>query len=347
MSEQSVESKVKEQLKEITYPGIERDIVSLGFIHNILLTDGKVEIVFAPTTKKQEHIKQLLSEIEQQAQKIAEVNEVEINIKQAKDSGAKQQQQSVEPEPVENVEEVIAVASGKGGVGKSTVAVNLASSLSQQGYNTGFADLDLFGPSAPTVFGMDKKPEVTADEQIVPLDFKGIQVISIGFVLPTDQPTIWRGPMVSQGVEQLLGGVVWDDLDYLILDLPPGTGDTQITLCQKIEMTGAVLVTTPQQIAVADVRRANQMFQKMDVETLGIVENMSSYICPDCGSERQIFGSGGGQKLAEELGVPFLGGIPLSENVREATDSGTPIVFEEPESEATKSFGSIAKKITE
>jgi len=346
MAEQSLESKVKEQLKEITYPGIDRDIVSLGFINNISVNGERVEIIFAPTTKKQEHIQQLISKIEQQAQKVEGISEVTVELEEPDAGGQKKKQQTVEPEPVDNVEEVIAVASGKGGVGKSTVAVNLASSLACREYRVGFADLDFYGPSAPTVFGMEKRPEVTADEQIIPLDYRGIQVISIGFVLPSDQATIWRGPMVSQGVEQLLGGVAWDNLDYLILDLPPGTGDTQITLAQKIKMNGAILVTTPQQIAVADVRRANQMFNKMDVETLGIIENMSNYICPECGAKRQIFGSGGGEQLAEELNVPFLGGIPLGENIREATDRGTPIVFDEPDSEATKSFGSIAEKIS-
>ncbi len=344
MDQQPPANLIKEKLKQINFPGMDRDIVALGFIKNISVEAGKAEIIFAPSTKKPEHLQELEKQIKRLAASVDGVDLVEVNLKQP--AGGKQnQKKQPEPEPVEGADEVIAVASGKGGVGKSTVAVNLACTLSEEGYKVGFADLDLYGPSAPTVFGVDRQPEVTEEEKIIPLDFEGLKVISIGFVLPSSQPTIWRGPMVGKGVEQLLGDVQWEGLDYLILDLPPGTGDTQITLCQKVEFTGAVLVTTPQELAVADVRRAINMFEKMDVDLLGIIENMSSYICPECGVENKIFGEGGGEELARELTVPFLGDIPLVEDIRRASDEGRPLVFQEPEGEVAQSFSAVAARL--
>lgn len=239
----------------------------------------------------------------------------------------------------------MAVASGKGGVGKSTVAVNLAAALSEQGHEVALADMDIYGPSAPTMFGIKERPRITSEEKIMPLETRGIDLMSIGFVLDETEPVVWRGPMVMKAVEQFLRDVDWGEQDYMVIDLPPGTGDAQLTLMQKVPLSGAVIVTTPQDVALIDAQKGVEMFRKLDVKILGIVENMSVYICPDCGHEERIFGSGGGRKEALRLDVPFLGGVPIEPEICRGGDEGEPIVYRDPASKATEVFFSMAEAV--
>ncbi len=241
---------------------------------------------------------------------------------------------------------MIAVASGKGGVGKSTVAVNLAVALSRLGHRTGLMDSDVYGPSIPKMLGLEgHRPAVTGEEKIVPLETHGLKTISMGFLIDDDSPVIWRGPMVTGLLKQFLFQVVWGDLDFLILDLPPGTGDAQLTIVQSVALAGGLIVTTPQDVALLDVQRGIKMFQQVEVPILGIVENMSVFACPHCGEESSIFSSGGGEAAAQRYGVPFLGGIPLSPDYSAAGDKGVPTVIADPDASLTKTMFAIAKRI--
>lgn len=240
---------------------------------------------------------------------------------------------------------VIAIASGKGGVGKSTVAANLALSLKEKGFSVGLLDLDLYGPSVPMMFGHHKPTESVSEEGILPAVKYGIQLMSLGFFLDTQSAVIWRGPLVTRAVGQLLSDVIWKPMDYLVLDLPPGTGDIQLSLVQKIKLTGAIIVTTPQDLALADVKRAISMFEKVNVPIIGIVENMSYFKCPECGHTSYIFGQNGGFRESERSNVAFLGEIPLNENIMTATDTGCPIVESKPDSEESRHYLEIADKV--
>ncbi len=244
-----------------------------------------------------------------------------------------------------NVKNIIAVASGKGGVGKSTTAVNLALALSAEGAQVGILDADIYGPSQPMMMGISGKPESHDGKTMEPLENHGVQVSSIGFMIDPDQPMVWRGPMVTQALQQLLQQTNWRDLDYLIVDMPPGTGDIQLTLSQKVPVTGAVIVTTPQDIALLDARKGLKMFDKVGIPILGIVENMSTHICSNCGHAEAIFGSGGGEKMCAEYDVDFLGALPLTMSIREQTDSGTPTVIADPNGKATEIYKMIARRV--
>jgi ATP-binding protein involved in chromosome partitioning len=248
------------------------------------------------------------------------------------------------PAPLPGVGAVVAIASGKGGVGKSTVAVNLAVALARQGLRIGLLDADIYGPSLPRMLGESRRPEVQAD-RIIPIAAWGLKAMSMGFLVEEDSAMIWRGPMIMGAVQQFLGQVSWGELDVLIVDLPPGTGDIQLTLSQKVQVTGAVIVSTPQDIALIDARRAVRMFEKVEVPVLGMIENMSVFCCPNCGHRSSIFGHGGARTEAATLGLPFLGEIPLLMDVRETADAGTPIVAEQPESEGAQAFAAIAKSL--
>ena len=239
----------------------------------------------------------------------------------------------------------VAVASGKGGVGKSTVAANLALALERVGHRVGLMDSDIYGPSQQMMMGIDEKPYVNEANQIVPIERYGVKVMSLGFLMDVDQPVIWRGPMVMKAVEQFLQDVAWGALDFLVIDLPPGTGDAQLTLTQKIHLSGAVIVTTPQDVSLIDARKGLAMFQKVNVPLLGIVENMSYYLCPKCGNREEIFKHGGGKRTAEELHVPFLGEIPLDPKIAIGGDAGRPIVAGEPKSAVTEAYLRIAEAI--
>jgi ATP-binding protein involved in chromosome partitioning len=247
--------------------------------------------------------------------------------------------------PKSNVKNIIAVASGKGGVGKSTTAVNLALALSAEGAQVGILDADIYGPSQPTMLGIAGQPQSLDGKTMEPMENHGVQVSSIGFLIDQDQPMVWRGPMVTQALQQLLEQTNWRDLDYLIVDMPPGTGDIQLTLSQKVPVTGAVIVTTPQDIALLDARRGLKMFEKVDIPILGVVENMSVHVCSNCGHAEPIFGTGGGEKMCAEYGVEFLGALPLTMSIREQTDSGKPTVVADPDGPVAKIYRDIARKI--
>jgi len=244
-----------------------------------------------------------------------------------------------------NVRNILAVASGKGGVGKSTTAVNLALALSAQGARVGLLDADIYGPSVPLMLGLSGKPQSRDGKTMEPLSGHGIQANSIGFLIGDDAPAIWRGPMVTQALMQLLLQTRWDDLDYLVVDMPPGTGDIALTLAQKVPLTGAVIVSTPQDLALIDARRALHMFQKVDVAVLGIVENMSTHVCSQCGHVEAIFGEDGARRMADALGMPFLGALPLQMAIRAQTDSGCPTVAADPQSAAAHSYHAIARAV--
>ncbi len=240
---------------------------------------------------------------------------------------------------------VVAVASGKGGVGKSTVAANLAIALAAQGARVGVLDADIYGPSQPRMFGLASERPTTLDgKRLQPLENYGVKVMSIGFLIDEEQPMVWRGPMVTQALTQLLGDTVWGELDYLIVDMPPGTGDTQLTMAQRVPLSGAVIVTTPQDIALLDARKGLKMFQKVDVPVLGIVENMSIHVCPNCGHESHIFGDGGGERMARQFGVELLGELPLDIRIREQADAGRPTAAAEPDSRLGQAYHEIARR---
>ena len=244
-----------------------------------------------------------------------------------------------------NVKNIIAVASGKGGVGKSTTAVNLALALAAEGAQVGILDADIYGPSQPMMMGISGRPETLDGKSMEPMENHGLQVSSIGFVIDNDQPMVWRGPIVTQALQQLLDQTNWRDLDYLIIDMPPGTGDIQLTLSQKVPVTGAVIVTTPQDIALLDARKGLKMFEKVGIPILGIVENMSTHICSNCGHAEAIFGQGGGQKMCADYGVDFLGALPLTMSIREQADSGTPTVVADPTGPVAEIYRAIARKV--
>lgn len=251
------------------------------------------------------------------------------------------------PEPVPGIRNIIAVASGKGGVGKSTLAANLAVALAREGKRTGLLDADIYGPSQPRMMGVSERPKSPDGKTILPLHAHGVTMMSIGLMLKEGEAVVWRGPMLMGALQQMMGQVLWGDLDALVVDLPPGTGDVQLTLSQRYPITGAVVVSTPQDVALLDVRKALDMFGKLNVPILGMVENMSSYICPNCGHEAHIFGHGGARTEAEKLGLPFLGEIPLDLKVRLAGDSGTPVVAAHPESPEARAFAAIARRLIE
>jgi len=244
-----------------------------------------------------------------------------------------------------NVKNIIAVASGKGGVGKSTTAVNLALALAAEGAQVGILDADIYGPSQPMMMGISARPETLDGKTMEPLENHGLQVSSIGFMIDPDEPMVWRGPIVTQALQQLLDQTNWRDLDYLIVDMPPGTGDVQLTLSQKVPVTGAVIVTTPQDIALLDARKGLKMFEKVGIPILGIVENMSTHICSNCGHAEAIFGAGGGEKMCADFGVDFLGALPLTMAIREQADSGRPTVVAEPDGQIAEIYKNIARKV--
>jgi ATP-binding protein involved in chromosome partitioning len=244
-----------------------------------------------------------------------------------------------------NVKNIIAISSGKGGVGKSTTAVNLALALAAEGATVGILDADIYGPSQPMMLGITGRPESIAENTIEPMEGHGLQASSIGFLIDPDSPMVWRGPMVTSALEQLLRQTNWRDVDYLIVDMPPGTGDIQLTLSQKVPVTGAVIVTTPQDIALLDARKGLKMFEKVGIPIIGVVENMSIYICPNCDHQEHIFGQGGGQKMCKDYGVDFLGSLPLNLSIREQADSGRPTVVADPDGAISAIYKGIARKI--
>lgn len=330
-------------LKAVQDPDLRKDLVSLGFIKNVAINGGRVSFAIELTTPAcpVRHI--MKEEAEAAVKAIAGVSAVEVTLTSQVRQSVAAPQGMVSP----NIKNVIPIASGKGGVGKSTVSANLALALVGSGAKVGLMDADVYGPSIPTLLGIDEEPEVDEKNRITPIEKYGLKVISMGFFMKPEDAVIWRGPMLHKTVQQFLGGVFWGDLDYLIIDLPPGTGDVQLSLCQSIPITGAVIVSTPQDVALNVAQKAIAMFNKLKAPVLGVIENMSYFNCPHCGKREDIFGTSGAKELAQRLELPFLGEIPLATPVREASDAGKPIVLSDPSSATAKAFTQAAEALAQ
>lgn len=339
------EETVLEALRSVKYPGFSRDIVSFGFVKDIAVGGGNVSFRLSMTTASAEVAAQIRSECDAALRALPGVTAVTIAVETGQAPVNLAGAQAARPEMLPDTRFMVAVASGKGGVGKSTVAGNLAIALRQLGYTVGLLDCDIYGPSQQMMMGIDEKPFLNEEEKIVPIEKYGVRVMSIGFLMDADTPVIWRGPMIYKAIEQFLGDVAWGTQDFLIVDLPPGTGDAQLTLTQKVALSGAVIVTTPQDVALIDARKGLAMFQKVNVPLIGIIENMSGFECPKCGHVEPIFKTGGGEKTALQLGVPFLGRIPLDPRIALSGDAGMPIVAAEPDSASTKAFLELGKAV--
>jgi len=334
------QTQVEEALKGYIDPHLEKDLVSAKAVKNIDIDGDKVSVKVTLGYPAQGFKDTLESALKEKVEAINGVSSADISVDWKIQAHVVQKSLDA----IKGVKNIIAVASGKGGVGKSTTSVNLALALSAEGANVGILDADIYGPSQPRMLGISGKPESEDGKSLKPMVNYNLQSMSIGYLIDEDTPMIWRGPMVTQALEQLLKDTQWDDLDYLIIDLPPGTGDTQLTLAQKVPVSGAVIVTTPQDIALLDARKGLKMFEKVEVAVLGIVENMSIHICSECGHEEHIFGQGGGQSMSDEFDVDFLGALPLDIRIREETDSGKPTVVAEPESRIAQIYREIARR---
>ena len=357
--EQNLEKIVKNALKKFPAPDGTQNIVDAKIVSAVIVDKDQVGIVLDFGATRPENALALRAEIEATISKLPDVTSVNVVMTSAsgnKSAGTGPRQVKPAPElrsapkapptPTEipGVRHVVAVASGKGGVGKSTTSINLALALQKQGLKVGVLDADIFGPSLPMLVGVSDKPE-TKDKVIQPLEAYGLKLMSIGFLIDVDQPVVWRGPRVMGATQQLLKDVAWGPLDVLIVDMPPGTGDVQLTMVQQAPLTGAVIVSTPQDLALIDARKGLAMFQKVNVPIMGIVENMTSFVCPHCGGESHIFGHGGAAETAKMLGCDFLGGIPLEMNVRMSADSGKPIMTQKEESAAKTAYLNIAEQV--
>ena len=346
MSSNPLAERIVAALKKVPYPGYKRDIVAFGFVKGVEVPqEGRVIVQLHLPSAETDRSRAVEEGIRREVAALPGVRTLEVRIAAAEPGAAPAPQVASQPQGVKGVANLIAVASGKGGVGKSTVAVNLAVSLAGQGISTGLLDSDIYGPSVPLMMAIRGQPE-TKGNWILPLENHGVRTMSIGYLLPDDDsPVIWRGPMVTKALTQFLRQVEWGTLDYLVLDLPPGTGDAHLTLVQSIPLTGAIIVTTPQDVALIDARKAVAMFRKTGVPILGIVENMSLFSCPSCGHEEPIFGEGGGRREADRLQVPFLGSIPLEPRIREGGDRGIPVVVAEPASSAAGAFAQLTATV--
>ena len=362
---------ILEILKTITYPGFSRDIVSFGMVEDVNVNGDSVSVKLKITTQQEEKKSEVIQEVEQALKGTKAFKDVQVSVVEGAPpsaSGPAPQSAQTQPaSPLDGIKHVIAVASGKGGVGKSTVAANLALSLRDAGHKVGLLDLDIYGPSLPIILGINEQPDLTQDRKLIPLEHMDMKIMSFGFISGNQTPVIWRGPLVARMTEQFFRDVVWGELDYLILDLPPGTGDVQLTLTQKLKIDGAVIVTTPQDIALADVRKGADMFKKVHTPVLGVIENMSGLFLEgevtngkgvsiegqpvDVGEDGRfairidLFKKGGGKSESERLDVPLLGEIPISQDIMEATDAGKPISAFNPNAHVTKIYKSIAEKV--
>ena len=332
---------ILESLRKVNDPDLHRNIVELGFVKNLTITGNDITFDLQLTTPACPVRDQFIVDCEKAIRgAVEQVGKIDITMTSHVQRNTHTQKDQLLP----GVKNTIAVASGKGGVGKSTVAVNLAVALAMDGAKVGLVDADVYGPSIPLMFGIHERPKLL-ENKLQPLERYGVKVMSIGFLVDPMDAVIWRGPMASGAVKQFMSDVQWGELDYLIFDLPPGTGDIQLTLVQTIPLTGAVIVTTPQDVALADAKKGLVMFNKVNVPILGIVENMSYFICSHCGQQENIFDNGGGKRTAEELHVPFLGEIPIDTKVRMGGDKGNPIVHGEPDSPQGKKIQSIARQL--
>ena len=331
---------VLEALKVVRDPDLNRDIVSLGFVKDLAIDQGRVALTIELTTPACPVKDQMRDQARAAVMQLPGVTSVDVKMsaRVREAVGADGSRQAVP-----GVKNVIAVGAGKGGVGKTTVAVNLAIALAKCGSRVGLIDGDIYGPNVPIMLGM-KAQLVTDGQKIVPAEKFDLQIISMGFLTGDDAPIIWRGPMLHGALQQFFREVRWVDLDYLVVDLPPGTGDIALSLSQTVPVPGAIVVTTPQQVSLADTRRAVAMYKKLNISPLGVIENMSYFVCPNCAHEADIFGRGGGEKMAVDLGVPFIGRIPIYQPIREGGDIGIPLMISEPESPAARAFMAAAER---
>ncbi len=359
-------------LKEINYPGFSRDIVSFGMIENVEIEGKNVSIALKITTDKDEKKQTVVDAVKNILQETNAFENINVTLTNQGHTPPPTQQQKAPagPTPLEGIKHIVAIASGKGGVGKSTVAANIAVALTQKGHKVGLLDLDIYGPSLPIILGFNENPKLTQEKKLIPLDRYGMKVMSFGFISGNETPTIWRGPLVGRMTEQFFQDVLWGELDYLILDLPPGTGDVQLTLTQKLRLSGAVIVTTPQDIALSDVRKGADMFRKVQTPVLGVIENMSGLVIKghisgsndakmdiagigdvnvdengDFEFQIDIFKKGGGVVESDRLGVPLLGEIPINKEIMDATDNGMPLVLSNPDSPVAQVFIQIVDRI--
>jgi ATP-binding protein involved in chromosome partitioning len=331
---------VLEALKVVRDPDLQRDIVSLGFIKELKIDGGRVSFTIELTTPACPVKDQMRDQARAAVLQVPGVREVSVQMsarvrEAAGGEGGRQ--------PLAGVKNVIAVGAGKGGVGKTTVAVNLAVALAKCGSRVGIIDGDIYGPNVPIMLGL-KTQLVTDGQKIVPAEKYGLQVISMGFLTSDDAPIIWRGPMLHGALQQFFREVRWSELDYLVVDMPPGTGDVALSLSQTVPVAGAIVVTTPQQVSLADSRRAVAMYRKLNIPTLGVIENMSHFVCPHCHHDADIFGGGGGERMAADLNIPFVGRIPIYQPIREGSDAGVPLMISEPESPAARAFMAAAER---
>ena len=332
---------VENLLKSFIDPNVETDLVSAKSVKKITVEGADVSVTIELGYPAKSYLAELQAAVEEKLQELPGVGKIKVEV--AFNIIAHSVQQTLKALP--NVKNIIAVASGKGGVGKSTTSVNLALALAAEGANVGILDADIYGPSIPTMLGLSGYPASEDGKTMQPKISYGLQTISIGYLIEEDQPMIWRGPMVTNALQQLLNDTNWADVDYLIIDLPPGTGDIQLTLAQQIPVSGAIIVTTPQDIALIDAQRGLGMFNKVSVPVLGLVENMSMHICSNCGHEEAIFGEGGGEAMAAKNNVDLLGSLPLDINIRKFADSGRPTVVADPDGRPAEIYRSIARKM--
>jgi ATP-binding protein involved in chromosome partitioning len=339
------EDDIKNALKAVKYPGYSRDIVSFGLVKQIAAKDGAVSVAIQLTTNNPAVAGQIKSECERALKALPGADRVHVEVKQPDASPA-----AAPPSPwaqqqkVPGIRRIVAVAGGKGGVGKSTVSANLACGLQRLGAKVGLLDCDIYGPSIPLMMGVHERPTISAEEKMVPPANYGVKLMSMGFLVDGDQPVIWRGPMIMKTIQQFFSAVEWGELDYLVVDLPPGTGDAQLSLCQTVPLDGGVIVTTPQEASLGVVRKGIAMFQKVNVPILGIVENMSYFTAPS-GERVEIFGHGGGQAEAARQNVAFLGEVPVFTEIREGGDRGVPVVVSAPEHPAGQAFVKLAEAL--
>lgn len=328
-------------LKVVVDPDLRRDIVSLGFVKSLVIEGGRVRFTIELTTPACPVKDQMRDQALAAVRALPGVTDVDVQM--TANVRSVSAPETGRP-PLPGVKNVIAVGAGKGGVGKTTVAVNLALALARCGGRVGILDGDIYGPNVPIMLGLQQTQLATDGKQILPAEKYGLQVVSMGFLTGDDAPVIWRGPMLHGAIQQFFRDVAWKDLDYLIVDMPPGTGDVALSLSQTVPVAGSILVTTPQQVSLADTRRAVRMYEKLNIKPIGLIENMSYYACPNCHHEADIFGYGGGEELARAMEVPFLGRLPVYQPIREGSDTGVPLIVSEPGSAAGRAFMTVAER---
>jgi ATP-binding protein involved in chromosome partitioning len=335
-------ARVRAAVGAVKDPEIPRGLADLGMLEEVVAEGGAVTVSVALTSPSCPRRERLAEDVRAAAAAVPGVVSVEVRLR----AGTRWREGLAVPSAarLRGIRNVIAVAAGKGGVGKSTVAANLALALREDGARVGLLDADIYGPSQPLMFGLTgRRPEVTPEHRVLPLEAHGVKVMSMGFLLEEGRSVVWRGPMIHKALAQFFDDILWGDLDYLVVDLPPGTGDAQLSLSQLVPVTGTVLVTTPQEVSLLDVRKAADMFRRVGVPILGVIENMSTFVCPCCRTETAIFDRGGGARAAKEWGVPLLGGIPIDPSVRASGDSGVPVILSHPESAVAEAFRAAAR----